>query len=62
MSDRSTVSVELSSDQLAFLEQMVKQYQLPDLGKAIRCMANHAMQTPENLGPIFKEIRCTGCG
>ncbi len=53
-------SFELYEDQLAFLKEMTKKYDLPDESKALRCLLNFATQDGET-DEIFDEIRCLHC-
>jgi hypothetical protein len=47
---------------MQFMEQMVTEYQLPDVSKAIRCLINYARDAAEVRDDIFAEIRCLNCG
>ena len=40
---------------------MASKYAIPDVGKAIRCMIDHAKSEPEQERAIFEVIRCLGC-
>ena len=42
MKDGKPYSVELESGKVEFLEQVVRTYDLPDVGKPIRCLINYA--------------------
>lgn len=61
MKDAVARSVELHSEQVAFLEEMAKKYGLPDWGKAMRCLVNYARDTPDQQDTIFSEVRCLEC-
>lgn len=61
MKDSRTCPVELESEKIAFLEQMVAVHGLSDIGKAIRCLINYARENPERQEEIFAEIRCLDC-
>jgi hypothetical protein len=61
MKDARPCSVELESEKIAFLEQMVAAHGLSDIGKAIRCLINYARENPEQQQAIFAEIRCMDC-
>jgi hypothetical protein len=37
--DKATYPIELEKDMMGFLEQMTTQYDLPDVSKAMRCLA-----------------------
>jgi hypothetical protein len=60
--DKMVYSVELEKDMMQFMEQMVTEYQLPDVSKAIRCLINYARDAAEVRDDIFAEIRCLNCG
>jgi len=51
---------ELNPDQLAWLQDMVETYGLPDAGKALRIVLDHAMSDGDP-DLIFDEIRCHHC-
>jgi hypothetical protein len=59
--DKVVYSVELEKDMMQFMEQMVTEYQLPDVSKAIRCLINYARDAEEVRDDIFAEIRCLNC-
>jgi hypothetical protein len=61
MKDYQNRAIELDAPQLDFLEEMARNYGLPDVGKAVRCLVNYARETPDRRDDIFNEIRCTGC-
>jgi len=61
MKDSETHSIELESSKLEFLETMMKAYELPDLGKAVRCLINYAREHPQKHDEIFGDIRCLDC-
>ena len=61
MKDARACSIELESEKIAFLEQMVAAHGLSDIGKAIRCLINYARENPEQHEAIFAEIRCMDC-
>ena len=44
-----------------FLDDMVKKYNLPDAGKTMRCLIDHARATESTHEAIFAEFRCTDC-
>ena len=58
---KQMVSIELEERQYKFLEQMVNEYALPDLGKAVRCMIDYASEEREQRDRIWQEIRCLDC-
>ena len=51
---------ELNPDQLAWLEDMVETYGLPDVAKALRIVLDHA-RSDGDPDLIFDEIRCHHC-
>ncbi len=59
--DKATYSVELEKDMMWFLEQMVTEYSLPDVSKAVRCLVNYARYVDTARADIFEEIRCNTC-
>ena len=61
MKDARAYSIELESEKVAFLEQMVTAHGLSDIGKAIRCLVNFARENPDRQEEIFAEIRCLDC-
>jgi hypothetical protein len=61
MKDEKTVEVVLSSEKIAFLESVTKKYDLPDVGKAVRILIDHARENPSMQDTIFAESRCLDC-
>ena len=61
MKDDKAVTVALGSDKIAFLETMAKKYDLPDVGKALRVLIDHARESPSMQDTIFNESRCLDC-
>jgi hypothetical protein len=61
MKDYQNRPIELDAPQLEFLADMAKTYGLPDVGKAVRCLVNYAIDRADRRNEIFDEIRCTGC-
>ncbi|MEE2906406.1 MAG: hypothetical protein VX527_01090 [Planctomycetota bacterium] len=61
MSDKHSLTVELSEGQLAYLDSMVEKFALPDRSKAIRCLVNFPRDTPAEEERIFGEVRCLDC-
>lgn len=61
MSDEMTKqSFDIYGDQLEWLKKMVADHDLPDEGKALRCLINYARDDGD-LEDIFKTIRCHHC-
>lgn len=54
------VDFEVTEEMKEFLEKMVKEYDLPDISKALRCLLDFA-QEDGDLEEIFEEIRCRRC-
>jgi hypothetical protein len=61
MKDDKAVELVIGSDKLAFLEEMTKKYELPDVGKAVRILIDHAREHPSLQDTIFNESRCLDC-
>lgn len=61
MDDRAAVSVDLKPGQREFLEQVVRDRGLEDVGKVVRCLVNYARENPDTHAIIFDEVRCLDC-
>jgi Arc/MetJ-type ribon-helix-helix transcriptional regulator len=59
--DKATYTVELDKHMMAFLEEMVQQYQLPDTSKAVRILITYAMDPETERDRIFEDVRCFDC-
>ena len=59
--DKAMYTVELDKHQMAFLEDMVQQYQLPDASKALRVLITFAIDNDAEHERIFQEVRCLDC-
>jgi hypothetical protein len=57
--DKQPYTVELDPVKVEFLEEMAKKYGLPDMGKAMRCLVDHARENPALQESMFTEIRCS---
>jgi hypothetical protein len=57
--DKKPYTVELDQQKVEFLEEMARKYGLPDMGKALRCLIDHARENPAIEEAIFTEIRCS---
>jgi hypothetical protein len=57
--DKQPYTVELDQQKVEFLEEMARKYSLPDMGKAMRCLIDHARENPAIEEAIFTEIRCS---
>ncbi len=61
MDDKKTVSIELSTGQVEYLNAIVAKHGLPDHGKALRCLINFAREEKAEEDRIFAEVRCLDC-
>ena len=61
MKDVVSQTVELETEKVDFLKEMVETYGLPDSAKAIRCLINYARENPDKREAIFAEVRCLDC-
>lgn len=61
MKDYQSQPVDLDASMIEFLQEAAKRYDLPDIGKAVRCLVNYAREHPDRADDIFGEIRCLGC-
>ena len=61
MKDKVEKTVDLEAEKIVFLEQMVKDHHLSDIGKALRCLINYARENPDKHDDIFNEVRCLDC-
>ena len=61
MKDAKAYPIELETDKMRFLQEMVEKYGLADAGKAIRCLVNYARENPDKHRDIFEEMRCLDC-
>lgn len=60
MSVMQSREIELKPDQVAYLDEAVKAFNLPDAGKALRILINYARENPDKRDEIFSDIHCTG--
>lgn len=58
---RIECAIDLEPQQLQYLKAMMARYALPDLGKAVRVLVNHAMAAADQEEQIFKKTRCRHC-
>ena len=58
---RELQEVELKEFQTEYLNNMVTKYNLPDIGKAIRCLIDFSIEKDAQEAEIFKEERCHSC-
>jgi hypothetical protein len=61
MKDKAMYSVELDKHMMAFLEDMVRQYDLPDTSKALRVLITYALDPETDRDRIFSDVRCFDC-
>ena len=61
MKDAQACSIELETEKVAFLKGVAEAYDLPDIGKAVRCLVNYARENPDKHQAIFGEVRCLDC-
>ncbi len=59
--DKAMYTIELEKHHMAFLEDMVQQYQLPDASKALRVLITYAMDPETERERIFEDVRCFDC-
>ncbi|MEM7100041.1 MAG: hypothetical protein AAF541_17370 [Pseudomonadota bacterium] len=58
---RQEHEIELKSFQEEYLATISEKYDLPDMGKAIRCLIDFAIDSPDSEEDIFKMERCHSC-
>ena len=61
MKDKAEHSIPLEPAKVEFLQEMAKSYQLPDIGKAVRCLIDYARENPDKQAAIFGEVHCQDC-
>jgi len=61
MKDKAMYTVELEKHMMAFLEDMVQRYELPDASKALRVLITYAMDPETERDRIFADVRCFDC-
>ena len=54
-------TIALKERQYEFLKQMVEKYQLEDESKALRCLIDFAIGSPQSQDDVFQTIHCLGC-
>jgi hypothetical protein len=59
--DGTQHQIELEREKVEFLESIVSQHGLADIGKAVRCLINYAREHPERHAEMFDEVRCLDC-
>ena len=60
MSAMENRQIQLKPDQIAYLDEAVKSFGLPDAAKALRILINYAKENPDKRDEIFSDIHCTG--
>ena len=58
---RQEYEIELKEFQKEYLSNMAEKYDLPDMGKAIRCLIDYAIDDDSLEIDIFKLERCHSC-
>ena len=61
MKDKTEQKIPLEAEKVEFLKAMAKTYQLPDIGKAVRCLIDYARENPDQQPTIFGEVHCHDC-
>ena len=58
---RQEYEIELKDFQKEYLLGISEKYDLPDIGKAIRCLIDFAIEMEDQESEIFKLERCHSC-
>jgi hypothetical protein len=58
---RQEYEIELKEFQQEYLEKMVEKYDIADMGKAIRCLIDFAIEQENLEVDIFRLERCHSC-
>lgn len=58
--EKTTRNFLLNDEHIDFLEEMVKQHDLPDVDKALRVLLDYAMEEGDR-EEIFEQVRCLRC-
>ncbi len=61
MANKTPVTIELTPQQVQWLESKTADHGLPNIGKAVRCLINHARDEASADEAIFGTIRCPDC-
>ena len=59
--DTTSYPVDLETEKVQFLQQVVERHGLSDMGKAIRCLINYARENHDRHAEIFDNVRCPDC-
>ena len=55
---RQEHAIELKEFQLEYLEKIVADYDIPDIGKAVRCLIDYAIEEKVKEKELFQLERC----
>ena len=58
---RQEHEIELKEFQLEYLEKIVADYDIPDIGKAVRCLIDYAIEEKDKEKEFFQLERCHSC-
>ena len=58
---RQEHAIELKEFQLEYLEKIVADYDVPDIGKAVRCLIDYAIEEEDKEKEFFQLERCHSC-
>jgi len=61
MKAKTEHQIPLEPEKVEFLQEMAKSYQLPDIGKAVRCLIDYARENSDKQPAIFGEVHCQDC-
>ena len=61
MKAKTEHQIPLEPEKVEFLQEMAKSYQLPDIGKAVRCLIDYARENPDKQPAICGEVHCQDC-
>ena len=56
-----TYQIDLHDKQVEYLNKIVEDHQLGDLGKVIRCLINYSIESEKYEEEIFDTERCINC-
>jgi hypothetical protein len=59
--NKQTYQITLEADQMVFLRETKKQYEMPDEDKVMRIIMDYVMTSPELHATIFTRTRCLRC-
>ena len=58
---RQEHAIELKEFQLEYLREIVANYDIPDIGKAVRCLIDYAIEEKGKEKELFRLERCHSC-